>query len=207
MRYTAETVEHPTRLVDADGRTWILVAGSDPAAYRPHAKSADKPTPHLELHKRGGLRYVAAPERQDVHFLDTRFTRILNRVPGLLIPTVLAAVAETQNRVGQSLIAGNPGSDASIALLITAHSTGQTIHASGAYDQEIMPVIADVLTRWVTGPGKYVEVADNLAQALAPALARAGGWRNCIPGHHFLVLDENVFQILAWLRFHTTEGP
>lgn len=194
--------KQPHRVVTQDGHAWMLTVGGYSAGYGTPTRTLDE---LREAHPL--LRPVEPITDEDEALLRETFQRAGRKTITTLAAALeqvfhelresaggLAAVHDSYDYAKRTLIAGRPGSWESAVLievmlfgngLNLARKGNATVEAmrkagpSKRVDVECRQVLADMLTRWVTGPDRFVEVAETLAwqvSSYADATAGRNGW-------------------------------
>jgi hypothetical protein len=187
----ASSAAGPSRVVDQSGQGWYLASDGDggtkwQASYGWQRDLPDMPSLGALVTARGPLRPVLPVTEADTDAIDAE----LRRAGRKAVTTLAAALHGAYNgirgkladRDGQAaqrlLMAGREGSWESESMMSFTWF-GSGIKA-GRIDPGARDAVAAIITRWVTGPDRYTEVAENLAgvvSAYADTEHGADGWK------------------------------
>jgi hypothetical protein len=180
----------PSRVVDQSGQGWYLAGTGDggsvyQASYGFARDLADMPGLDELAAARGPLRPVLPVTDDDVNAIDA----LLRQSGRKAVTTLAAALNATYNgirlqladRSGQTaerlIKAGREGSWESECLFPFILFGGSL--KAGRVNPAARDALTAIITRWVTSPDRYTEVAENLASIVSGYADREhgpGGW-------------------------------
>lgn len=177
---------YPSRLVDGHGNGWMCTPPDteqerqlgEPFLYR-RGFGGDVCTLTQLGEQTGGWRPVvgmpAADRAQLVEVLTKAGKKAAATLAVALYETAKAAKSWGDGHAYELLVAGRPGSWESADVHRLAWETGSDIKLSRV-DMWAGQTCEEIITRWITGPGVYVEVAENLASVFGDVVDACGGW-------------------------------
>ncbi|MDW4918688.1 hypothetical protein [Streptomyces californicus] len=174
---------HPYRVVDVYLQGWYQRSGDGRYdADRGRARGLETMT-YRELDAaRGPLRPVEPPSTADCSAVKTALAGAGRKAAASLLVAAFR-LSDKDARAGRTtgarnwLCAGREGSHESATLAGLAWGIGSDLaETPKRYDPEAVNELVRVIEGWVSSPGRYVEVADNLAWLFSCVADEAGGW-------------------------------
>ncbi|MFI6326623.1 hypothetical protein ACIBG8_54505 [Nonomuraea sp. NPDC050556] len=177
----------PSRVVDGQGRGWFAThpytdeekALGEQVVYR-RGGANDEVISLAQLgEKYGPWRPVVPMPEGDHHAMVQALTKAGKKAAGTLAVAVFKVAKQTMvdngMRPTELLIAGRPGSWEADALRHLAWSLGSDIKLTRT-DMWAGQLCEEIITRWITDPDAFVEVAEGLASVFGDVVDAAGGW-------------------------------
>lgn len=174
----------PDRLVDVTWQGWHRIGGGKYRAdFGARRNLADSTFEHLE-DARGPLRPVVSASDQDAEAVRAALRRAGRAAAGSLLVAVYrlteryeqAAFAQ-RDPYADKLYAGREGSWQSETMQSLAQGIGGDLaRKPRRYNKAAVAALTGVIDSWVTGPHRYVEVAETLSRLFGEAADAAGGW-------------------------------
>ncbi|MFD5878450.1 hypothetical protein [Streptomyces yangpuensis] len=176
-------VDLPYRVVDRSFQGWYRRSGDGrydaDSGYRRGLEAA---TYEGLVAARGPLRAVEPPSAEESAAVKAALAGAGRKAAASLLVAVFRlteqdALARRSEGAQNWLIAGREGSHESASLHRLAWNVGCDLAVKPArYDEGVVAELVRVITGWVSGPDRYVEVAANLAGLFSDVADAAGGW-------------------------------
>lgn len=175
------TTRTPSRIVDRNYNGWYLTSPTEYTTFDGHTRTARS---YEDLAEYAPLRPVVTPTPADVEAIKAALRDAGRLAVGTLAAALTAASdavafddASSPGAAGRALKAGRPGSWEADSLAYLALYVGANLEDSRVADGP-RDALVEVLTRWITGPDSYVELAANLAGIVAEVADESGrdGW-------------------------------
>ncbi|MEV7512027.1 hypothetical protein AB0O57_29135 [Streptomyces sp. NPDC091201] len=217
----AEGTDLPYRIVDGSFQGWYRLSGDGRYdADSGHRRGLETSTYEQLAATRGPLRPVEPPTAEESAAVKAALAGAGRKAVATLLVAVFRlteqdAVARRTEGAQSWLLAGREGSHESTSLHRLAWSVGCDLSEKPArYDAAAVTELVRVITGWVSGPGRYVEVAANLAGLFGDVADEAGGWaavadrylqRHQRVGHPDEVVEAVQRYLMSQSRTHVHE--
>lgn len=173
----------PYRVVDGSFQGWYRRSGEGRYdADSGHRRGLETAAYEELAASRGPLRPVEPPRAEESAAVKAALAGAGRKAAASLLVAVFRlteqdALARRTEGAQSWLLAGREGSHESASLQRLAWSIGCDLSEKPArYDQAAVAELVRVVTGWVSGPDRYVEVAANLASLFGDVADEAGGW-------------------------------
>ncbi|MER6253712.1 hypothetical protein ABT224_20380 [Streptomyces sp. NPDC001584] len=183
LRSGAEGSPLPYRVVDSRFQGWYRRSGDGLYdADSGHSRGLETTSYEDLAAARGPLRPVEPPTSEESAVVTTALAGAGRKAAASLLVAVFRlteqdALARRTEGAQSWLIAGREGSHESASLHRLAWSVGCDLDDKPArYDAAVVAELVRVISGWVSGPDRYVEVAANLADLFSNVADAADGW-------------------------------
>ncbi|MFF3731012.1 hypothetical protein ACFYXM_11980 [Streptomyces sp. NPDC002476] len=178
----------PYRVVDRMYQGWHQRGDGLYAADAGWRRDLEDQSYEALVESRGPVRPVDAATAGESAALEAALTGAGRKAAASLLVALyrlVLAEADEQRESGERrqggaqyrIMAGREGSWESEAMVRLAWDIGAELaEKPKRYDEAAVAEIVRVVTGWVTGPDRYVEVAASLAGKFSEVADRAGGW-------------------------------
>ncbi|MFF5638173.1 hypothetical protein [Streptomyces sp. NPDC012825] len=181
-----DPVERPYRVVDRDFQGWHERGDGLYAADAGWRRNLEERSYQALVETRGPVRPVDVAAAEECAAIEAALAGAGRKAAAsVLVALYRLVLAEAQQGSGERrqggaryrIMAGREGSWESEVMVRLAWGIGAELaEKSKRYDETAVEEIVRVVTGWVTGPDRYVEVAATLVGGFSTVAGRTGGW-------------------------------
>ncbi|MFE0777598.1 hypothetical protein [Streptomyces sp. NPDC058861] len=181
-----DPAERPYRFVDRDFQGWYGRGDGLYAADAGWRRNLTERSYDALVQTRGPVRPVDVATAEECAVIEAALAGAGRKAAAsVLVALYRLVLAEAQRGNGEGrqggaryrIMAGREGSWESEVMVRLAWDVGAELaEKPKRYDETAVEEIVRVVTGWVTGPDRYVEVAATLAGEFSAVADRAGGW-------------------------------